>query len=1084
MADAPYGSSPYAWVVATCPKCQTENPPEARYCLACGSSFASPGPTGREVRKTVTVLFCDVTGSTSLGDERDPESVRRVMARYFEQARAAVERHGGTVEKFIGDAVMAVFGIPTLHEDDALRAVRAAAELRERLADLNGELERDWGIRLETRTGVNTGEVVTGSAETLVTGDAVNVAARLEQVAAPGEVLLGATTYALVRDAVFVEPVEPVELKGKREPVPAYRLLEVRQGAVGRERRMDSPMVGRERQLASLLRAFDNATSDRACHLLTILGSAGVGKSRLVEEFLRSLPQETRVLRGRCLPYGEGITFWPLAEAVREAAGIGEQDDPAQAARKVASLLEGEQEAEQIAEHVASLTGLVAATPGGKEEGFWAVRKLFERLASDRPLVAVFDDIHWAEPTFLDLIEHVADWSREAPLLLVCLARPELLDARPTWGGGKLNATSLSLEPLSAEESEQLVANLLGQAELVDEARVRITEAAEGNPLFVEEMLGILIDDGLLVRRNNHWSATADLSSVSVPPNIQALLSARLDRLDDEERSVIERASIEGKVFHLGGVSTLLPEDRRASLTRHLSMLVRRELIRPARTAFAGEEAFRFRHVLIRDAAYEAIPKTIRADLHERFAAWLEQKARERLSEYEEILAYHLEQAYRYRVELGPVGEGEQALAGRTAALLAECARRASARGDLHGQVNFLERASTLLPDDDDARLTLLLELASVAGALGDLGRTTRMLEEVAEAAAARSDDRLQHHALLELTLQRSFTDPTLKAEDMREINEQAIAVFEDSGDVAGLARAWRHLGYLHQWLCQWDAEREALERALAFAEQAQDEREARQIRGGLVNALVWGPSPVPEALERLGQMLADVRGRPYTVAYILEGMAHLHGMRGDFDEARHLLAEAKSIFMELGFPFRIASGVALFGGPIELWAGSPTDAEKMLREACDVLRAHGETGVLSTLEGIRAEALYRLGRYDEADRATHESERTASADDVFSQAWWRKVRAKVALRRGELELALRLSDEALDCLRGSDSLDLNGDVLIDRAEVLSAAGRAEEARASASDALRLYEQKGNIISAGHAQAWLAELSGRAIRTT
>lgn len=448
----------------------------------------------------MTIVFSDVAGSTSLGEERDPESVRRVMGNYFEQARAVLERHGGTVEKFIGDAVMAVFGIPTLHEDDALRAVRAAAELRERLADLNEELERDWGIRLETRTGVNTGEVVTGSAETLVTGDAVNVAARLEQIAAPGEVLLGETTYPLVRDAVSVEPVEPVELKGKREPVRAYRLLEVRPGTAGRERRMDSPMVGRKRQLALLMRAFDNVASDRACHLFTILGSAGVGKSRLVEEFLRSLPAETVVLRCRCLPYGEGITFWPITEAVREAAGIAEGDDPAEGRRKIAALLAEEENAELIAERVATLTGLVEATAGDEGEAFWAVRKLFERLARNRPLVAVFDDMHWAEPTFLDLVEHIADWSREAPILLVCLARAELLDARPTWGGGKLSATSLSLEALSDDESEQLIANLLGQAELVDNVRARITEAAEGNPLFVEEMLGILIDDGLLIR--------------------------------------------------------------------------------------------------------------------------------------------------------------------------------------------------------------------------------------------------------------------------------------------------------------------------------------------------------------------------------------------------------------------------------------------------------------------------------------------------------------------------------------------------------------------------------------------------------
>jgi len=1062
--------------VPECPQCKTQNPPEARFCLSCGSKLVTQAPNAREVRKTVTVVFADVTGSTSLGDERDPESVRRVMGRYFEQARAALERHGGTVEKFIGDAVMAVFGIPTLHEDDALRAVRAAAELRERLADLNEELERDWGIRLETRTAVNTGDVVTGSAETLVTGDAVNVASRLEQVAAPGEVLLGETTYTLVRDAVSVEPIAPMELKGKRQLVRAYRLLEVRPGAVGRERRMDSPMVGRERQLASLQRAFDNSASERTCHLFTILGTAGVGKSRLVQDFLRSLPTETTVLRGRCLPYGEGITFWPLAEAVREAAALGEKDDPQQASRKIVSLLAGEENAEQIAERVAALIGLVEAMPGGEEESFWAVRKLFERLAREQPLVAVFDDIHWAEPTFLDLIEHVADWSRDAPILLVCLARPELLDTRPTWGGGKLNATALSLEPLSAEESEQLIANLLGRAGVIDEARARVTEAAEGNPLFVEEMLAILIDDGLLVRRNNHWTATADLFAVSVPPTIQALLAARLDRLDDEERSVIERASVEGKVFHLGGVSELLPDDRRPHLSRDLSMLVRRELIRPARAVFTGEEAFRFRHILIRDAAYDAIPKAIRANLHERFATWLEQKAGERLSEYEEIVAYHLEQAYRYSAELGPVGEKERARARRAATLLAGAARKASARGDVRAEANLLERAAALLPGNDDTRLELLLELGIVTGMLGDFASAAAMLTEVAHDAAVKGNPHVEHCALLELTMQRTFTDPTTTYDEVREVNQRALAAFEASENVVGLARAWRHRGLMHQWLCEWDAEREAMERALPFAQEAQDERGARQIRSALVNALLFGPIPVPQALERLGRVLRDVRGRPYSIAYVLEGIAILRAMRSEFDEARRLIAEGTSIYTELGLPFRVATS-ALFSAPVELLAGAPDNAENLLRAACDVLRAHGETGVLATLASYHAEALFRLGRYDEAERATRESEASATPDDADAQARLRTVRSKIAALRGDIELALRLNTEAGKYLQRSDYLDLRGDVLLDRAEVLRLAGRVEEARASATEALQLYEQKENLVSAERAQAVLDQLS-------
>ncbi len=465
------------------------------FCGFCTASLTEVSPA-REQRKTVTVLFCDVTGSTELGERLDPEALRAVLARYFERMSAIVERHGGTVEKFIGDAVMAVFGVPLVHEDDALRALRAAVEMRDAFPELG----------LQGRIGVTTGEVVTGTEERLATGDAVNLAARLEQAAQPGEILIGEATLRLARDAVEVEPVEPLALKGKAEPVRAYRLLSV-SGDLGSARHLARPMVGRETELRRLADAFGQASSGRSCQLFTILGTAGVGKSRLVAEFLGSL-DGALVVRGRCLPYGEGITYWPVVEVLKQ---LPPAETDQVAAETVRALAANEQ--------------LVSSS----DEIAWAFRKLLEAVAAETPVVCVFDDVHWGEETFLDLIEHVADLSRDAPILLLCMARPELLDRRTGWAGGKVNATSVLLEPLAPEETEQLIESL---AHLDDDLRRRILDAAEGNPLYVEEMVAFVEESGG--------------GEITVPPTIQALLAARLDQLDASERDVLERGCDRG----------------------------------------------------------------------------------------------------------------------------------------------------------------------------------------------------------------------------------------------------------------------------------------------------------------------------------------------------------------------------------------------------------------------------------------------------------------------------------------------------------------------------------------------------------
>jgi class 3 adenylate cyclase/tetratricopeptide (TPR) repeat protein len=1050
--------------MVTCSSCGQENPEGFKFCGACGASLeAVPAP--RETRKTVTVVFSDVTGSTALGERLDPESLRRVMGRYFDEMKAVVNSHEGTVEKFIGDAVMAVFGIPIVHEDDALRAVRAAAEMRERLGALNEELERDWGVRIEVRTGVNTGEVVAGDGsggQRFATGDAVNVAKRFEEAAPPGEILLGETTWRLVRDAVEVESVAELELKGKDSPVGAFRLVSIEPGAAGRARRLDSPMVGRAREQSLLEQAYERAAEERACHLFTILGAAGVGKSRLIEEFLDWLGDRATVVRGRCLPYGVGITFWPLHEVLRGL--VSEESISA-----VAASLAGNENADLIAERVGAVVGLADA-PGSTEEAFWATRKLLESRATDRPLVVVFDDLQWGEPTFLDLVEHVADWSRDAPIVLVCLARPELLDERQGWGGGKLNATSVLLERLTDEESEELVSNLLGRAGLASSVSARITEAAEGNPLFVEEMLGMLIDDGLLERSNGNWVPTGDIDSVAVPPTIQALLSARLDRLAADERGVIERASVEGKLFHRGGIAALSPSGKRDSVGAHLQSLVRKELVRPDTPELPGEDAFRFRHLLIRDAAYEGMPKELRADLHERFAGWLERAAAERRAEYEEILGYHLEQAYRYRTELAPVDAAGTALAERAAGWLASAGLRAHARSDPSSAAKLLGRALPLLRDDAPLRLEILPSLAESLFETGRFDETRDLIMMAKATALDVGDSRLETRIAIIETLFLAQTDPEYAMEQMATVAERAIPILEAAGDDEGLAEAYALLAKNLAWSGRFASSDDAFEKAIEFAQRANDPQLAIEARGWIALNCAYGGIDVEEGLARIDGLLEASEG---VKSSALAARGALLALQGRFDEARAEVTTGRNMALELGATLTWA-GTAAVDANIELLRGNPQAAEDVLRAAVDELRRVGETGYVSTLYGLLAHALYNQGLYDDAYDMTEECRLAAAEADIDPQVQWRRVRAKVIAQRGESAEAEEFAREAVARVSGTEMLDLHAGALLDLAEILRRGDRVDESRDHAAQALELLEQRGNLVVAERARALAA----------
>jgi class 3 adenylate cyclase len=747
-------------------------------------------------------VFSDVTGSTALGEGRDPEAIRGVMNRYFATARGVLERHGGTVEKFVGDAVMAAFGIPVVHEDDALRAVRAALEMQHALKALNDDLETEFGVRIAIRTGVNTGEVVAGDAsarETFATGDTVNTAARLEQAAPPGEVLLGESTYRLVRNAVVVEPVEPLSLKGKASPVPAYRLLEVMTPAQAPPRASGTPMVGRQAETALLHQAFDRAVKDRACQLVTLLGEAGVGKSRLISEFLRSVENEATVLRGRCLSYGAGITFFPVVEVMKQAAGITESDSAEEARARLLLVVEEDEAGPQIAALVEALLG-ISESAGSIEETFWAVRKVLETTSRVRPVVVVLEDLHWAEPTLLDLISHVVTLATDAQLLLLCTSRPDLLAARPDWGEDVPRSIRIDLGPLSEAETEELIGAALSGAGIPRPFIDRITQAGEGNPLFLEETLSMLKDDGLLTEQDGRWVATGDLEALDIPPSISALLESRIGALEAGERELVGRASVVGKEFDRSDVEAVCDEAGQRDLGPRLAGLRSRDLIVQEPSAL---EAYSFRHVLIRDAAYRGMAKRLRAELHERFAVWLESGAEPHLTELEEIIGYHFEQAYRFRAELGPVTEHALALAERAGGHLALAGHRALARGDLPAGVSLLTRASDLREPEDAARLEILSVIGAALIELGERERADRVLKEATEEARRSGDRRIEWLIKVPALEQRLATDTGFPVERALAGAEQAVAVFEEMGDDRGLTDSLILVGQLRSWLGQ-----------------------------------------------------------------------------------------------------------------------------------------------------------------------------------------------------------------------------------------------------------------------------------------
>jgi class 3 adenylate cyclase/tetratricopeptide (TPR) repeat protein len=1032
-----------------CASCGRASEIASAFCPYCGSPLAQVLPR-REQRKRVTILVCDLVHSTGLA-AGDPEAYRRLQARYFDRMRRIVERHGGTVEKFVGDEVMAVFGVPVAHEDDALRSVRAAKEMLAGLAALSEELDPSLGLRLQARIGVNTGEVLAGDpaeGHAFVAGEPVIVAKRLEQAAEAGEILIGNATYPLVEHAVEVGPLEWISVKGKQDAVGKRRVDDVHPEAPAVVRRLHAPLVGRDEELKLLQYVFERTVAESCCRLFTVVGPAGIGKSRLATELLSWVDGRAVVAVGRCLSYGEGITFWPLAEALGELGGES----------ALREAVAEDDARDTLVEVLRSVTG--AAEARSSEETFWAVRRTFEALARRRPLVVCFEDVHWAEPMMLDLVEYVVGWSRDAPILVLALTRPELIEQRPHWIRPQPNYDALTLEPLSSAATESLLVGLSTEASLPAEIREQIVAASEGNPLFVEQMGAMAAEDG---------------GDLSIPPSIHALLTERLDRLSAEEREVIERASIIGRDFPVAAVAALFPEEQRSLVTPQLFALVRKGLIRPHPSPSADEDRFSFQHVLVRETAYEAMSKELRAVLNERFAGWLEEFGRGQ--ELEELVGYHLEQAYRHRLELGDAGQQTEDLGRRAGGLLASAGSRALGRNDFHAGLKLLGRAVRLLPENDPAvglRLDLALALLQ-SGQLPDAGEVTAEIE--ARASASGDEVGALRARLLGARIASHAQHETTRGEGpsayLLAVAEEARPVFARAGDELALAEAWMGIAYAQLIRCRWAAMLEAVEHALEHAHRAGSTRWDGELPAWQGTAMFYGPTPVDEALRWY-------EGQQAQHPIALTQQAMLEAMRGNFERARALVGSADAAAEEFGPKLYLAAGgMALW--EVEMLAGDTSAAESAVRRSCELLEELGEVGYRYMAVSQLAASLYALERLDEADEWTRAVEAAAPRDDVSSQMLWRQVRAQLLARRGEHESGEQLAREAVALAEETDMLNFHANALADLAEVYVIARRAEDAREQLGQALSLYEQKGNVVAAAKARRRLEELTHAAI---
>ena len=1005
-----------------------------------GEERVTAQPRPREVVKTATVLFAEIAAADA--GEHDPDAIHESTLRAVHEVRAAVEYHGGSVERLTGEELLAVFGIPTAHEDDGLRAARTAIQLRRALDKLGAKN----GIRIEPRTAIATGKVTLGYERggLDLTGAVIGFSRRLAETARSGEILVDLETVTRAEHALRTRPADPRMLRGQRCAVSDLSLLDgVAEPERGSAQR--TPLVGRKLELERLLAALERSTEERRCVVAAVLGEAGIGKSRLAEEFVAHSSTTTTSFVGRCVSYGEGATYLPLREIVAQAAGERPREE-------IARLLADDEEGELAARRVVDLLeGAEGESSSG--EGFWAVRRFLERLARDRPLALIFEDLHWAEPTLLDLVEYLGRWSSGSPLFLLCLARPELLDERPAWAS---EPTTVVLEPLTEADTLELVASV-GSDSLEPKSQARAADLAGGNPLFAEQLVAYARDEG------------AGRLEV-VPPSLEALISSRFDRLDSAEQAVLQRAAVVGREFWHGAILHLSPALEVPSVGRCLLELARKGFVEPARSPFPREDAFRIHHVLIRDVAYNSIPTEVRAELHERVGDWLELQG----SGHEELVGYHLEQAYYCRVDGRPPDRRALRLASDAGRRLADAGLRAAKSGDTHAASSLLTRASSLLQADEATKLDLLTELGLVLWRGGELELAEQTLQRAVETSRTAADRRAELRARLELANFALFRAPEGGASGLVSAAAEAIPVLEQLGDDRALGRTWYVLAFVYGGLhCQYERSAEAAERALEhFRRSTWPVAPCLQ---ELAASLYYGPTSVPEAIRRCRALLEDAdRGGEANVLALLAG---LEGMAGRFDAARDLTSRARATYEELAWPIYLSTNCAPIAADVELLAGNDFEAEQILRESCGKLQEWGEQAHLASQAPQLGEAVYRQGRYDEALHWAEVGEACAATDDAGAQLSWRAVRARVLARHGRHAEARLLAKEAAALAAGTDARSQHADTLLALAEVMRLGERPAEAVAAIEEALGLFDLKGNVAAGDRARSLLDEIA-------
>ena len=921
----------------TCPSCGAENPEGAKFCNECGTPFAQ-AEARRKERKFATALFADLVGSTTLAEQEDPEVVQSVVGRTFDRLSEEIARFEGLLEKFMGDAVLAVFGVPRAHEDDAERAVRAALEMHAVLSELNRGFSAEGKPTLEMRIGVEAGEVLvdleraSGPRDRMLTGDAVNTAARLQTSAEPGRIVVGPAVYASTKDVIEYRELPPLTLKGKAEPVPAWQALRIKARTRGERPRLglESRLVGRDEELAVLKQTLRRVETEGRPALVTIVGPAGVGKSRLVaelEHYVEGLPQTVYWRRGRCLAYGN-TSYSAFADAIKAQCEIFEDDDAEVAGKKVEAAVRELFGDEEVAPQVRALVGAGEARGVSREDLFEAWRRFLERMAARYPLALVLDDIHWADAGLLDFIEHVADWA-QGPIVVIATARAELFETRPTWGGGKRNASSTYLDPLSETEGEEMLDDLL-PGEIAPELRHAIVERSEGNPLYVEEIVRKLIDDGVLrATEASRWEVARSVEDVELPRSIQGLIAARLDGLPEDEKAVLQDAAVVGRVFWVGAVAELAGRSV-GEVRDALGRLRVKELVLPHEpSSFSDEHEFSFRHNLIRDGAYDSLPKALRADKHAGVARWAERRAGDRADEIAELIATHQLEALGYLDELGETGERRTELERSAFAWTVAAGQRTAAvwqRSEATRWFREAERLADALALSPSELVVLRRAHVTASWGTDPTGEGERVGRRALETFEALDDPVgvgwAQSRRVMPLLMMA-------RHDEAEQAGRSAVATLEPLGEREELADALHYLGWF-LWRRGNGNEAEPLL------------RRAVEIAGRVDSPLVRA-----EATQTLAVCLAQL-GRSAESLEMIEEAYRLAKEVGEFTNLGRCYNNLPSIVADIGSDL--------------------PRAEAVLREGLELAQRAGAKGNEAWLTGSLGDILFELGHLEEAE--------------------------------------------------------------------------------------------------------------------